>query len=110
LWDTGKRVARELQRVIDPIIPGLAYTVLQANGEGEFCVYIRHYGREPNPYPYSEGKRPIHGVIDDTLSEFDEEYPELVRVSRHIDSDVWLDKDTAEKLRKALEVGTDEHD
>jgi hypothetical protein len=103
LWDTGKRVARELQRVIDPIIPGLSYSVLQANSEGEFCVYICHYGREPNPYPYSQGKMPLHGVIEDALADFDEEYPELVWVSRHIDSDVWISESTAQDVGKALQ-------
>jgi len=103
LWDTGNRVARELQRVIDPIIPGLSYNVLPANSEGEFCVYICHYGREPNPYPYSQGKMPLHRVIDDTLSDFDEEYPELVWTSRHIDSDVWIGESTGEAVADAIQ-------
>jgi len=110
LWDTGKRVALELKRAIDPIIPGLCYNVLQANSEGEFCVYLCHYGREPNPYPYSQGKLPLHGVIDDTLRDFyrvvrsasHEEDAELFWISRHIDSDVWITESTAEAVRKAI--------
>jgi len=87
----GGIVRRAVRRAIDPILPGLAY-FLTDNDDGYTVVYVRHYGLEPNPYPPGPGKRRLDEVILEAV-------PEL---ECHIDSDVWVDQETAKRIQDAV--------
>jgi len=95
LQRTAKALGEELKKVIDPLVPGLTYTY-GADEDGEPAIIILDL-EQKHPWPEQDDDGEVlEQVIEQAM-------PEILTI---VASDTWLDKDTADKVRKALEEAT----